>query len=139
MRKVRNLLAILLVAGFTIAAACTAVSDDVSAQSLIMSRGCLSGADSTNASVTTGFRTWYADEGTTSVHGLTGPFGMWRYSTVVAFSDNTGNTTVTRYLNGDTVAVDLFGPGGGFADYVVCDSLTITKTASDIVSYKFCW
>jgi len=136
-KRVRNVVVMLLVAGFCLAAACSVARDNAEAQGLVLNGGCLSGTDSTTAAVSTGFRTWYTAVGA-GVYGLTRPDGLFRYVSVVAFSDNTGNVYVTRYAIGEVVAVDIFGPGGGFADYVVCDSMDIAKTAADVVSYKMC-
>jgi len=135
-RRLRKALLGALIVGFVLAAACAVTDTPVVAQSFIMSKGCLSGTDSTTASIITGYSTWYTAESGVG-HGFDGPTGAFHYVTVVAFPDNTGDVYVTRYLLGQSYT-DIFGPGGGFADFCVCDSIRILKTATDIVSYKLC-
>lgn len=142
MKRSRKVLCAALLLGAVILASSVAMTEGIT-----LSRGCHCGSDNSNTSVTTGFRTWYASNYTgTGKFGLTDKNGVFKYVTVVASANNSGNVICYRYKRygaGDDayqVATDMFGPGGGFADYIECDSMLIAKSvATDTVSYKMCW
>ena len=145
MRRIRGIFVVLLLLGYGLASVC-ALAQQASAQSLLIRRGCHSGQDLSNSTVNYGFRSWYAAKHDgTGKYGLVDMYGVFTFSSVTSFSENTGSVLVQRYKRygaGDAaylVVTDYFGPGGGYADYIAFDSIRIVKTAADTIAYKFCW
>ena len=64
----------------------------------------------------------------------------FEYSWVTSHPDNATDITVTQHRDGTLVRTLLIAPGGGFADHIACDTITITKsTAADDISYGGAW
>ena len=126
-----------------IAFAVTVGTAALEGQDLRITRGCYAGRDVSNASGGYSFESWYADSADTGGrYGLNahwGEYGMWIYCTMLAPAGNANDIVVTRYLDDVIVAKDYIVPGGALAEYIACDSLAFTKTASDTFNYKLCW
>lgn len=146
MRNIKTGVMATILVGFLLAVGCAMMTSNAVGEGIVLSRGCYSATDIASTSISYGFRSWYdAQHDGKGKLGLTGQDGVFRYATVVAFAGNAGPIIVTRYKrygDGDdayVVASDFFGPGGGFADYIACDSFNISKAANDTISLKFCW
>ena len=88
--------------------------------------------DSDTNTVDASFSYGYRSENSTA--------GYWWYFWCISLPSNSGDVFVTQYWNGSVIRILRFGPGGGFADYVVCDSIDVEKYGGgdEIVSFGGC-